>query len=272
MEFCVSYSLNVREPLKLCNCTVTADFNQRICIEKLSDLKPKKFDAVTVKAGLSTFLVFRSGKIVCVGAKNPQVAREDFKCLDEKLIQLGVINSPCTNLCVVNLVSHFAVQPLNIANTYKYFQNLYLCIYEPELFPALKMNIKGVTVLMYWSGKIILTGAKTIKDLEQTYTSISSILDQHSKIFFANNMSDVISKSNTERKKTAKQTSTGQKNKRSVDTMGSTSKAEQAKATEKWSVNDWVEYIKEDITREADEQWEKAEMNSISTVMDYDIL
>ena len=164
--FNVNYPIKVREPLKLCNCTLTASLDGRISINDLPGKKMKKFDAKTVKAGGATFLVFGSGKIVCVGSISPSVAISAFEKLKT------IIGREIKNTKVSNLVAHFAVEPVNLGKIYMSIKDEFFASYEPELFQALRITIKGVTVLIFYSGKIIITGAKDIKDIENTYKII----------------------------------------------------------------------------------------------------
>ncbi len=52
------------------------------------------------------------------------------------------------------------------------------CHYEPELFPGLiyKMENPKVVLLIFTSGKIVLAGAKTRKDVYTAYQKIYPVL------------------------------------------------------------------------------------------------
>ena len=39
-------------------------------------------------------------------------------------------------------------------------------LYEPELFPALNVNIEGVNFCCFHTGKVVITGIKTIAQIE----------------------------------------------------------------------------------------------------------
>ena len=55
------------------------------------------------------------------------------------------------------------------------------CRYEPELFPGLifRMREPAVVLLIFASGKIVLTGAKTRNDIYDSYKKILPVLQMH---------------------------------------------------------------------------------------------
>ncbi len=57
------------------------------------------------------------------------------------------------------------------------------CQYEPEIFPGLIYRIYDpkVVVLIFVSGKIVLTGAKTREQIKEAYHRILPVLQLHKK-------------------------------------------------------------------------------------------
>lgn len=55
------------------------------------------------------------------------------------------------------------------------------CRYEPELFPGLIFRMKqpSVVLLIFASGKIVLTGAKTREEIFESYKRILPVLQMH---------------------------------------------------------------------------------------------
>ncbi|TKY65707.1 TATA-box-binding protein [Spatholobus suberectus] len=105
----------------------------------------------------TTALIFASGKMVCTGAKSEQqsklAARKDLK------IQ-NIVGS-----CDVK----FPIRLEGLAYSHGAFSS-----YEPELFPGLiyRMKQPKIVLLIFVSGKIVLTGAK-VRD--ETYTAFENI-------------------------------------------------------------------------------------------------
>jgi len=59
--------------------------------------------------------------------------------------------------------------------------------YEPELFPGLIYRLVNprVVFLIFVSGKIVMTGAKTEADLQQAYTKLYPVLMEYRKVHVA---------------------------------------------------------------------------------------
>ena len=59
--------------------------------------------------------------------------------------------------------------------------------YEPELFPGLIYRLVNprVVFLIFVSGKIVMTGAKTEADLSQAYTKLYPVLMEYRKVHVA---------------------------------------------------------------------------------------
>ena len=59
------------------------------------------------------------------------------------------------------------------------------CNYEPEIFPGLvyRMLEERVVVLVFVTGKIVLTGAKSKELMDNAFRRIYPILFEHRKIF-----------------------------------------------------------------------------------------
>jgi len=55
------------------------------------------------------------------------------------------------------------------------------CRYDPELFPGLifRMNAPKVVLLIFASGKIVLTGAKKREQIYEAYEKILPLLGLH---------------------------------------------------------------------------------------------
>jgi transcription initiation factor TFIID TATA-box-binding protein len=55
--------------------------------------------------------------------------------------------------------------------------------YEPELFPGLIYRLANpkVVLLIFVSGKVVLTGAKSLRDLQEGFDRLYYILHEHRK-------------------------------------------------------------------------------------------
>ena len=129
-----------------------------------------------------TFLMFPTGKIVCVGCKTPSGARDASLFLMAHLrtrcgIFLETGEHTVRNLVsatrlphVIDLVTLASVFPLR-------------CMYEPEVFPGLTYkgggDTGGATFLVFSSGKVVITGVKS----EQVLSACVDHLRQISLIY-----------------------------------------------------------------------------------------
>src|SRR6266576_3107823 len=105
--------------------------------------RPKVFNPVVMKISepKSTALIFTSGKIVCTGTKNENDSR------------------------------------LAAKNFYKiYKEHTKFVDYNTEIFPALIYR-KDVTILLFKSGKVIVTNVKTRQQLYDSYKEFEKAIN-----------------------------------------------------------------------------------------------
>ncbi|MDR2874054.1 MAG: TATA-box-binding protein [Methanobrevibacter sp.] len=109
-------------------------------------------------------LIFSSGKLVCTGAKSIK----DSKIAIHKTVDL-------MRTVDTEIAHEFDIKVQNIVASSKLDSNLNLEVialevpnteYEPEQFPGLVFRIKDpkVVLLLFGSGKVVCTGAKTFDD------------------------------------------------------------------------------------------------------------
>jgi transcription initiation factor TFIID TATA-box-binding protein len=144
---------------------------------------PKKFSAVILKITIpkSTILIFCTGKVVITGTKSVEHCKGAIRKLEHVFESIGCALS-FRSLQVHNLVGSFdTCFPINVEKLcMDYSKN---CIFAPELFPGLKFQIitPKMCVLVFHSGKIILTGAKCKQDLNKGFEFILPILQKYKK-------------------------------------------------------------------------------------------
>jgi transcription initiation factor TFIID TATA-box-binding protein len=131
-----------------------------------AEYNPRRFSALImrIKEPKTTALIFASGKMVCTGAKNEEQAKLGFpiQFMDFKI--QNVVGS-----CDVQ----FPVKLETLATMYSLFTT-----YEPEIFPGLiyRMKEPKVVLLVFFSGKIILTGAKKRNEIYEAFENIYPLL------------------------------------------------------------------------------------------------
>ena len=150
---------------------------------KNAEYNPRRFAAVImrIKEPKTTALIFSSGKIVCTGARTEEESRQASRIYAKIILKLG-FPVRFTEFTVQNIVAScdvkFPIRLEGLANTYLKF-----CSYEPEMFPGLIFHMQDpkIVLLIFVSGKIVLTGAKKREDIYKAYQKIIPILTQFRK-------------------------------------------------------------------------------------------
>ena len=129
----------------------------------------------------TTALIFASGKMVVTGAKSEKASKIASQRYAKIIHKLG-FNAQFTDFKVQNIVSScdlkFCIKLEGLAYAHSNF-----CSYEPELFPGLiyRMVMPKIVLLIFVSGKIVLTGAKIREDIYQAFENIYPVLTKYRK-------------------------------------------------------------------------------------------
>uniref|UniRef100_A0A0E0RJ76 Uncharacterized protein n=2 Tax=Oryza TaxID=4527 RepID=A0A0E0RJ76_ORYRU len=139
-----------------------------------AEYNPKRFAAVImrIREPKTTALIFASGKMVCTGAKSEQQSKLAARKYARIIQKLGFA-AKFKDFKIQNIVGScdvkFPIRLEGLAYSHGAFSS-----YEPELFPGLiyRMKQPKIVLLIFVSGKIVLTGAK-VRD--ETYTAFENI-------------------------------------------------------------------------------------------------
>eukprot|EP00475_Leptophrys_vorax_P032060 TRINITY_DN4907_c0_g1_i4.p1 TRINITY_DN4907_c0_g1~~TRINITY_DN4907_c0_g1_i4.p1 ORF type:complete len:255 (-),score=23.56 TRINITY_DN4907_c0_g1_i4:297-1061(-) len=128
-----------------------------------AEYNPKRFAAVIIRIRepKTTALVFASGKMVCTGAKSEEQSRLAARKYARIIQKLGFDQVKFKDFKIQNIVGSCDVRfPIKLEGLQIAHQQF--CSYEPELFPGLiyRMKQPKIVLLIFVSGKIVLTGAK----------------------------------------------------------------------------------------------------------------
>ncbi|KAI9864340.1 MAG: TATA-box-binding protein [Trichoglossum hirsutum] len=149
-----------------------------------AEYNPKRFAAVImrIREPKTTALIFASGKMVVTGAKS----EDDSKLASRKyarIIQKLGFNAKFTDFKIQNIVGScdikFPIRLEGLASRHHHFSS-----YEPELFPGLiyRMIKPKIVLLIFVSGKIVLTGAKIREEIYQAFELIYPVLSDFRKV------------------------------------------------------------------------------------------
>ncbi|MCE4608792.1 MAG: TATA-box-binding protein [Desulfurococcales archaeon] len=138
------------------------------------DYNPDQFPGLVYRLNNPkvTALIFKSGKMVVTGAKSVNQLVFAVKKIIKSLIDAGIPVRGVPKTQIQNIVAS--------ANLHVYVDleaaaySLEGSMYEPEQFPGLiyRMNDPTVVLLIFSSGKMVITGAKREIDVERAVANI----------------------------------------------------------------------------------------------------
>ena len=156
------------------NMVISVEFSDRIDLPKLAEKLdgaeyiPEEFPGLVykIKSPKTSFLIFSSGKMNCTGARSLEEAQEAIKNVLIKLEHLGIkVRKP--KIVIQNIV---ASANLNKNIDLDKVLQLEGTEYEPEVFPGLTYRIRSrVAFLIFGSGKVVCVGARSIKEIKESF-------------------------------------------------------------------------------------------------------
>ncbi|KFQ33477.1 TATA-box-binding protein, partial [Merops nubicus] len=143
-----------------------------------AEYNPKRFAAVImrIREPRTTALIFSSGKMVCTGAKSEEQSRLAARKYARVVQKLG-FPAKFLDFKIQNMVGscdvRFPIRLEGLVLTHQQFTS-----YEPELFPGLiyRMVKPRIVMLIFVSGKVVLTGAKERSEIYEAFKNIYPIL------------------------------------------------------------------------------------------------
>ncbi|KAG7277784.1 hypothetical protein CRUP_023072 [Coryphaenoides rupestris] len=149
-----------------------------------AEYNPKRFAAVImrIREPRTTALIFSSGKMVCTGAKSEEQSRLAARKYARVVQKLG-FPARFLDFKIQNMVAScdvcFPIRLEGLVLTHQQFSS-----YEPELFPGLiyRMVKPRIVLLIFVSGKVVLTGAKEREEIYDAFENIYPILKGFRKL------------------------------------------------------------------------------------------
>ncbi|CAF0993818.1 unnamed protein product [Adineta ricciae] len=152
---------------------------KRIALQaRNAEYNPKRFAAVImrIRTPRTTALIFSSGKMVCTGAKSEEHSIQAARRYARVIQKLG-FPAKFLDFKIQNMVGsadvHFKIRLEALQLKHDTY-----CSYEPELFPGLIYRIikPKIVLLIFNSGKVVLTGAKQRSEIDEAFDLIYPIL------------------------------------------------------------------------------------------------
>ncbi len=145
-----------------------------------ADYEPEQFPGLIyrLKEPKTATLLFRSGKVVCTGAKSLDQVKLAIDKVTTQIRKAGVTLDSEPKIEVQNIVASSDLgQKINL-NVIAITLGLERVEYEPEQFPGLvyRLDEPKVVLLLFGSGKLVCTGARRPQDVEAAVDKITEEL------------------------------------------------------------------------------------------------
>ena len=154
-----------------------------------AEYRPKQFPGVIfrLKRPRTTFLIFESGKLVCVGARSEKEVKTAFRNLVGKLKKGGIVIIGKPEIQIKNVVASASLGgPVDLLQLYESTREMRgRIMYEPEQFPGLiyRMDNPKAVFLIYSNGKIVCVGARKEKDVHDAVLKLHQRLEEKELIY-----------------------------------------------------------------------------------------
>jgi transcription initiation factor TFIID TATA-box-binding protein len=186
-----SNSMNSQTPsiqVEIENIVATTRIDQELDVAQLGADLPdgtynaEQFPGVICRLPMTsaTMLLYRTGTITSTGANSVQDVKHGYDELFTQLRDLGITVTEEPSISIENLVSSADFEtPLNL-NALAIGLGVEEIEYEPEQFPGLVYRLDEIplVVLLFNSGKLIITGAKTETQAQMGVQRVKSRLSE----------------------------------------------------------------------------------------------
>ena len=174
------------------NVVACADLNQNINLLDVMKFfvnvkyEPRRFPGLVFRLNRpkTATLIFRTGKMVCTGAKSEKMAKRAVRKVVKKLREEGFIIMGKPDITIENVVSTANLGgKVDLETAAAYMDNL---MYEPEQFPGLiyRMGDPKVVILIFASGKLVCTGGKSAEMVDVAIVKLHGVLEDYDLIYY----------------------------------------------------------------------------------------
>ena len=135
----------------------------------------QRFHGLIMKTPLATITLFKTGKMMVVGAPDEMSATVTAAYISNQLRDLGY-NSSVQDFKITNMVASGRM-PKKI--NFLAFCSTHGIMYEPELFPGARYRDEEnkISVIFFHTGKLFLTGGKSEDLLEKSYEKFCTLIN-----------------------------------------------------------------------------------------------
>jgi len=149
------------------------------------EYRPKQFPGLVfrLKRPKTATLIFASGKMVCTGARSEKMARRAVNKVVRELKNNGIIIKGKPKITIQNMVASANLHgAIDLETAADILENV---MYEPEQFPGLiyRMAEPKTVLLLFASGKLVCTGAKSEEMVHESVLKIHGVLEDYDLMF-----------------------------------------------------------------------------------------
>ena len=172
------------------NVVASAKFNQTVDLDAVVkafphvEYRPEVFPglAFRLKKPKTCTLVFKSGSMVCTGAKSERNAKRAVLKVARKLKKAGIVISGRPEFTIQNIVASVDLGDVVIdveKGIYAARRLRKRVMYEPDQFPGAiyRMEEPRVVFLIFSTGKLVCVGAKREVDVYKAVENLVTVLD-----------------------------------------------------------------------------------------------
>ncbi len=149
------------------------------------EYRPKQFPGLVfrIKRPKTAILIFSTGKMVCTGAKSEKLAKRAVNKVVRELKNGGIVILGKPKIVIVNMVASGNLHgKIDLEVAADILDNV---MYEPEQFPGLiyRMRDPKTVLLLFASGKLVCTGAKSEEMVYQSVAKIFEVLKDYELLY-----------------------------------------------------------------------------------------
>lgn len=180
----VKREIDLRPTTKIENIVATVIIDQSLDLNLIESrvpnvsYQPDQFPGLILRLEKpkTTALIFKSGKMVVTGAKSTQQLIDAVKKIIKLLGKYGIKIVSKPRIQIQNIVASGDINAyINLERAAYLLED---SMYEPEQFPGLihRMREPRVVLLIFSSGKMVITGAKEESEVEMAVRNIAKKL------------------------------------------------------------------------------------------------
>ena len=168
------------------NVVASASVDQKVDLNDITkkfpdtEYHPDQFPGLVfrLESPRTATLIFRTGKMVCTGAKSEEMAVKAVQTVVKQLRKGGIKIKKDAVITVQNIVA--AINLGGKIHLEQAARKLPRSMYEPEQFPGLihRMLDPKTVILLFASGKLVCTGAKQEADVYRSVHNLHSTLEE----------------------------------------------------------------------------------------------